>query len=370
MSPNYTYCTCASYVKVHCFSVATGQNTIKEKTIMRLMLNRILTAVILILCQATVAAAQGHDPLPSWNEGKTKSAITGFVKDVTTVGSDRFVAPEDRIATFDNDGTLWTEKPLYIHFLGVFAYMKQQIKADPRLVEREPYKSVAIRDMSYFAELYENASYKTLISQLIGVPFGGLTREQFAEWGRKFLTEFKHPRFKRGVKGLIYQPMLELIQYLRSNGFTVYIFTADESAFLRLVSEELYGISPQQVQGTSVRNEFIIRDGKAVLVRSYRMHYLDNWDGKPRLIENVIGKKPLFAAGNSNGDQHMLQYAALTGGMSVLVHHTDSEREYRYDKHTDKVMPLAKKEGWTVIDMKKDWKQVFPTDNNQTTHRR
>lgn len=302
------------------------------------------------------------DLLPSWNDVASKQAIVEFVKAVTEKGGKDYVLPEDRIATFDNDGTLWVEKPLYTHLLGVVGRMKEQMKADPLLAEREPYKAVASKDMAYFMALYENASFETIVSQLMGVPFGGMTHKQYDAWGRKFLSEFKHPKFKVGVEGLIYQPMVELINYLEANDFTVYIFTADEGAFLRLVATDLYGLPPSQVQGTSMRSEFIVENGKTKLVRSYRMHYFDNWDGKPRLIDQIIGKKPVFAAGNSNGDQHMLQYAALNGGMSVLVHHTDGAREYQYDKHTDKVMPLAKKEGWTVIDIKNDWKIVFPPE--------
>jgi len=327
---------------------------------MNLIQRLLLTLGLALLLTAPAGAATG-DPLPSWNDGANKQAIIDFVTQVTKKGSPRFVPVADRIATFDNDGTLWTEKPLYIHFLGIFSYMKAQMKADPSLADREPYKAVATKDKAYFLELYENAAYKTLVSQLIAVPFGGMTKTEFEAWGRKFLTEFRHPTLKRGVAGLIYQPMVELIDYLKANSFTVYIYTADESAFLRLVTESLYGIPPKQVQGTSVRNEFITtKDGHAKLVRSYRMDYLDNWDGKPRLIEKVIGKKPLFAAGNSNGDQHMLQYAALSGGMSLLVHHTDGKREFQYDTHLDKVLPLAKKEAWTVVDMKRDWKRIFP----------
>ncbi len=318
----------------------------------------ILTGFFFLVTSLPALAA---DPLPSWNDGISKQAIISFVAKVTKKGSPDFVPVADRIATFDNDGTLWTEKPLYIHFLGVIDYMKEQMEENPKLAEREPYKSVAGKDFTYFTELYENASYESLVSQLLGVPFGGLTKEQYEDWGRKFLAEFKHPKFKRGIKGLIYQPMLELINYLEAHGFTVYIFTADESAFLRLAAPELYGLPTQQVQGTSMRNEFITtKDGNAMLVRSYRMDYLDNWAGKPRLIEKVIGKKPLFAAGNSNGDQHMLEYAALSGGMSVWVHHTDDKREVAYDKHTDKLVPLTKSGEIMAIDMKKDWKIVFP----------
>jgi hypothetical protein len=257
---------------------------------------------------------------------------------------------------------LWTEKPLYIHFIGIVAHLKSRIAADPSLVEREPYKSIATKDFSYFTELYENAAYASLAGQLLGVPFGGMTNEQYDRWGREFLSKFKHPKFGVGVENVIYQPMVELIRYLEANRFTVYIFTADEGAFLRLAAEDLYGLPSEQIQGTSVRSEFIIEGDEPVLVRSYRVQHLNNWDGKPRLIQSVIGKKPVFAAGNSNGDQHMLQYAALSRGMSILVHHTDAKREFAYGSHTDKVMPLARKKGWTVVDMKRDWKQVFPTD--------
>lgn len=325
------------------------------------MKNRILTLAGLLFASLLLSPAwASDDPLPGWNDVASKQAIVGFVQSVTEKGGKAYVPPEDRIATFDNDGTLWVEKPLYIHLLGVFAHMKEQMKADPSLKERQPYKAVATKDMGYFMAMFENAAFETVGSQLMGVPFGGMTHAQYDAWAEKFLSEFKHPKFKVGVEGLIYQPMVELINYLEANDFTVYIFTADEGAFLRLAATELYGLPPSRVQGTSMRSEFIAENGKAELVRTYRMAYLDNWDGKPRLIDQVIGKKPIFAAGNSNGDQHMLQYAALNGGMSVLVHHTDGIREYQYDKHTDKVMPLAKKEGWTVIDMKSDWKRVFP----------
>lgn len=299
--------------------------------------------------------------LSAWQQGAAKQSIVDFVTAVTTEGDDRYVAPSDRIAVFDNDGTLWSEKPLYIHFYGVMAQMKAQMKADPFLRAREPYRSLAEKDESYFLELYENAAYVSLAGQLFGVPFGGYSSEQYAAWFRTFLNDFRHPKFGVGVEGLIYQPMLELIRYLEGNDFKVYIFTADEGDFLRLVSEELYGIPPEQVHGTSVRSEFVVEGGEALLVRSYRVQHLNNWDGKPRHIQTVIGKKPILAAGNSNGDQHMLQYASLDGGLSILVHHTDEEREFAYDSHTDKVMPLAKEEGWVVVDMKVDWRQVFPT---------
>jgi soluble P-type ATPase len=201
---------------------------------------------------------------------------------------------------------------------------------------------------------------ETLVSDLMAVPFGGMTAEEYAAWGRKWLASWKHPKYKVGVEGLVYQPMVELIDFLEANDFTVYIFTADEAAFLRLAAEELYGLPPSRVHGSSVRLEYIVEKDKAELVRTYRVHYFDNWDGKPRLIKRILGKTPILAGGNSNGDLHMLQQTALEGGLALLVHHTDGDREDKYDKHTEKVMPLARKEGWTVIDMKLDWKVVFP----------
>jgi hypothetical protein len=238
--------------------------------------------------------------------------------------------------------------------------MKEQVGADPTLAQREPYRSLATKDLSYFMALYEEAAYASLAGQLFGVAFGGMPHTDYEAWAREFVASYKHPKFGRGVDELIYQPMVELIRYLEENDFTVFISTADEGAFLRLVSERLYGIPPHRVIGTQVRSEFIADKESAQLVRTYRIEHINNWDGKPRRIDSVIGKVPLFAAGNSNGDQHMLQYAALNGGFSLLVHHTDDEREVAYDGHTDKVMPLAESQGWTVVDMKRDWSRVFP----------
>jgi len=317
-------------------------------------------SVVVLAASLAVSTAKAQDPLPSWNEGSTKAAIVDFVTAVTDESNKDYVRPEDRIATFDNDGTLWNEKPLYVHFFALFDHMKQQMANDPSLMDRQPYKAIATKDKTYFLDLYENMAIDTLVGDLMGVPFGGMTTEEYAAWGRQWLASWKHPKYKVGVKGLIYQPMVELIEFLEANDFTVYIFTADEAAFLRLIAEELYGLPPSQVHGSSIRLEYIVEKDKSELVRTYRVQYFNNWDGKPRLIQQVVGKTPILAGGNSNGDLHMLQQTALAGGLALLVHHTDGAREDKYDKHTEKVMPLAKTEGWTVIDMKSDWKVVFP----------
>lgn len=188
--------------------------------------------VVTITLLWTGLAPAADEPLPSWNQASSKQAIIDFVTKVTNESSEAFVPEGDRIATFDNDGTLWTEKPLYTHFYGVLAQMKAQMEDDPFLDSREPYRSVAKKDFTYFTALYENSAFASLAGQLFAVPFGGFTDEQYDSWFRTFLLEFKHPKLGVGVEGLIYQPMVELIRYLELNGFTVYIFTADEAAFL------------------------------------------------------------------------------------------------------------------------------------------
>lgn len=305
-------------------------------------------------------AARAADPLESWHEGEARSAILDFVDTVTDPTSDNFVPADERVAVFDNDGTLWTEKPLYIHFFGIVERMSDQIEADPSLADREPWRTIATKDTAYLTQLYEAASYDTLAGSLFAVPFGGMTAEDYDAWADTFLAGFEHPTFGSGVDGLVYQPMVELIQHLEANGFTVWIFTADEGAFVRRVSERLYGIPPERVQGSSVRHEYTVENGQPVLRRTHALSHLNNWEGKPRLIRSAIGRTPIFAAGNSNGDRHMLQSTALSGGLSVLLHHTDDDRETAYDGHTDQVLPLASEDGWLVIDMARDWRRVWP----------
>ena len=324
----------------------------------------LLSTFIILSGLFTVQTAQAQhkskDPLPSWNNGATKTAILHFVKAVTTPGSAKFVKKEDRIATFDNDGTLWNEKPLYIHFAGVIARMKEQVKENPALAMQEPYASLLHKKLDYFARLAENEQYKTLVGKLMGVPYAGMTPEAYKQWNLDFYADWKHPKYKTGIEGLIYQPMLELIRYLQSNGFKVYICTADEGAFLQIFSEKLYGIPPENVLGTRVKLKYVYDGKTSKIVRTGEGRYLNNWDGKPRQIQSVLGKRAVFAAGNSNGDYQMLEWAQMNGGMSILVHHTDGVREDKYDKNTQLVLTMMKRTGGTLVDMKNDWKTVFP----------
>lgn len=314
-------------------------------------------AVVALTLVGLASRAFANDPLPSWNETGTKHAIINSVDRVTKQGSPDYVSPQDRVATFDNDGTLWCEKPLYIHLMANLDRFKELMEANPELGRREPYRAIATKNLGYFMDLYEKNELDTIVGDLFGVPFDGLPTDAYAAWQRRWLANWKHPRFHVGYRGLIYQPMVELVRYLQENAFRVYLFTADEGAFLRLVSESLYGIPPQHVQGTSIELRFT----GTTLVRTSQARYLNNWDGKPRLIFETLGCRPILAAGNSNGDLQMLQYVAGGKGtrLSLVVHHTDDEREYAYDKHTEKILPAAKKGGWTVIDMKTDWNRVF-----------
>ena len=316
---------------------------------------------VLILAPLPATHANADDALPSWNDGPAKKAIVAFVGRVTDEKSLDYVKPAARIATFDNDGTLWCEKPLYIHLFANLDRFKELMKENAELVEQQPYKAISSKDLSYFVGLMEKGEVDTIVRDLFGVPFEGMTTDEFAKWNRDWLANWKHPRFKTGYQKLAYQPMVELVRYLQDNEFDVHIFTADEGAFLKLVAGELYGIPARNVHGSSIKLKYEVDGDQAKLTRTTNAKYLNNWDGKPRLIFQSIGKRPIFAAGNSNGDLQMLEYVSQQEGpsMSVLVHHTDGEREYAYNKHTDKVMPLAKREGWTVIDMKNDWKAVF-----------
>jgi hypothetical protein len=236
------------------------------------------------------------------------------------------------------------------------------VEADPSLAEKEPYKAVATKDLDYFMDLVEKGEFLEVVGDLMGVPFEGMLPGEFAEWNGKWLATWRHPKYDVGYQDLIYQPMVGLFDYLRANDFELYLCTADEAAFLRLVSEELYGVPPQNVLGSSVKLEYKGDDAPPSVYRTGHGNYLNNWDGKPRNILQTLGREPILAAGNSNGDLHMLQWVAGANRrtLAILVHHTDADREDQYDKHTEKVMPLAKEGGWTIVDMKNDWKSIFP----------
>jgi phosphoserine phosphatase len=321
-----------------------------------------LVAGLIALLLLAPAFAQSRDPLPSWRDGETKRAIQRFVAAVTTPGGKDFVAPAARIATFDNDGTLWSEQPLYFQF----AFMLDQLKAaapkHPEWKDNATYKAVAANDHKALAEL----GHKPLL-ELLAVANTGMTVEEYGKTIESWLATAQHPRFKRPYTDLVYAPMQELLAYLRAHGFKTYIVSGGGIEFMRPWVEKAYGIPPEQVIGSVAEVRFEQRDGKAVLVREPKVAFVDDGPGKPVGIYRAIGQRPLAAFGNSDGDLQMLQYAAAGPGrrLMLLVRHDDAEREYAYDRASpigrlDKALDEATARKWIVVSMKNDWKCIYP----------
>jgi len=321
------------------------------------------TLAMLPMLSASLRPAQAQsDPLPSWNDGATKNAITTFVSRVTTQGGPDFVPVDQRIATFDNDGTLWIEQPMYVQLAFVLDRVKALAPLNPGWKTKQPFKAVLAGDMKALA-----ASGEKGLMQLLAVTHSGMTSEEFAKIVSDWLAVARHPRFQRPYTELVYQPMLELLAYLRANGFKTFIVSGGGIEFMRPWTEKIYGIPPEQVMGSSIKTRFEMRDGRPTLFRLPEINFIDDKVGKPVGINQHIGRRPIAAFGNSDGDLEMLQYTTLSGGprFGLIVHHTDAEREYAYDRKSqfgklDKALDAAADNKWTVVDMKNDWKRVFP----------
>jgi phosphoglycolate phosphatase-like HAD superfamily hydrolase len=312
------------------------------------------------------AAARAGDPLPSWNDRPTKQAIVAFVDKVTKDGSPDFVKPDDRIATFDNDGTLWVEQPIYTQVMFAFDRVAAVAKDKPELKDVEPFKAI----LSHDREAMEKFTLQDL-EKIVAVTHSGMTVEQFKSLVDGWIAEAKHPRFKRPYTECIYQPMLEVMQYLRANGFKTYIVTGGGQEFVRALSEKTYGVPPGQVVGSAGKVKYgYDADGKPVLVKLPEALLIDDKGGKPEAINLIVGQRPIAAFGNSTGDQQMLEYTGAGAGarLMALVHHDDAEREYAYGAKSkigtfsEELGNEAKAKGWTVISMKDDWKRIFPSD--------
>ncbi|MBN2293901.1 MAG: haloacid dehalogenase-like hydrolase [Pirellulales bacterium] len=322
---------------------------------------RYVLSVILVALLA-MNPAYAADPLPSWNSGPTKDAIISFVKLVTTKGSPDYVPPAERIATFDNDGTLWSEKPVYFQLIFAIDRIKQLAPQHPQWKTQQPFKAVIEDDKESLSK-----SGMEGIAKLVMASHAGMTTDEFAHIVKGWIGSAKHPRFKRDYTDLVFQPMLELLDYLRANGFSTYIVSGGGVEFLRVWAEQVYGIPPQQVVGSTIKTKFELRDGKPVIVRLPQIDFIDDKDGKPIAINKFIGRRPIAAFGNSDGDLQMLQWTAAGKGprFCLLVHHTDAKREWAYDRDShvgrlDKALDEAKRRGWSVADMKKDWKVIYP----------
>src|SRR4051794_8053319 len=322
-----------------------------------------ILGVALTLSWLPRASAQ-DDPLPSWNDTSTKQAIVDFVRRVTTSGSSQYVPPAARIATFDNDGTLWVEQPMYVQLVFALERVKALAPLHPEWRYTEPFQSVLEGDMKALAEFSERS-----LLDLIMQTHAGMTTDEFSKIVMDWLGSARDPRFRRPYTDLVYQPMLELLSYLRANGFKTFIVSGGGVEFMRPWTDKVYGVPPDQVVGSSIKTKFEMRDGIPTLFRLPELNFIDDKAGKPVGINEAIGRRPIAAFGNSDGDLEMLQWTTISDGLrfGAIVHHTDAVREYAYDRQShfgrlDLALDAAATNGWTVIDMKKDWKVIFPFD--------
>jgi len=318
--------------------------------------------VLTVALTLFVGSALAQDGLPSWTDGASKSAIVEFVARITRQGGPDFVAPAERIAVFDNDGTLWSEQPGPVQLAFALDRVKALAPQHPEWKDKQPFKAALEGDMKALAEAGDHG-----LLDLVMATHAGMTTDEFTKLVTDWLATARHPRFNRPYTELAYQPMLELLAYLRANGFKTFIVSGGGIEFMRPWTERVYGIPPEQVVGSSIKTKFEMRDGRPTLFRLPDLNFNDDKAGKPVAINEYIGRRPIAAFGNSDGDLEMLQWTTMSGGVrfGLIVHHTDAEREYAYDKNVtlgrlDKALDAATVNKWTVVDMKRDWKVVFP----------
>jgi len=322
---------------------------------------RSVTARLLALAFFLFCGALQAQPLASWNDGPSKQQIMKFVADVTTQGSSAFVPAEDRIAVFDNDGTLWSEQPLYFQFVFLLDQLKAAAPKHPEWKDNAAFKALVAKDQKALAAM----GMKPVL-ELLAVANTGMTVAQYEQAIRDWLKTARHPRFERPYTDLVYKPMQELLAHLRSNGFKTFIVSGGGVEFMRVWSAQAYGIPPEQVVGSMVEVKYGVVDGRPALTRLPKIAFVDDGPGKPVGIYRAIGRRPIFAFGNSDGDWQMLQWTAAGEGPRFmgLVHHTDATREYAYDRASkigklDKAWDDAVAKGWTVVDMKSEWNKIF-----------
>src|SRR6266478_2130607 len=326
--------------------------------------NLIAAALAAMLALATTVARATADPLPSWNDGPAKKSITEFVAKVTKEGSPDFVPPEERIATFDNDGTLWCEQPMPVQLFFALDRVRALAPQHPEWKTKEPFASLLKGDLKGALAGGEKA-----LLQIVGATHTGMTTAEFEQIVKDWIATAKHPKFKQPFIACVYQPMIELLAYLRANDFKTFIVSGGGIEFMRPWTDQIYGVPPEQVVGSSIKTRFEMRDSTPVLFRLPEVNFIDDKSGKPIGINEHIGRRPIAAFGNSDGDLEMLQWTTLASGarFGLIVHHTDAEREYAYDRQShfgklDVALDAAAANRWTVVDMKKDWKRIFPFD--------
>jgi len=331
---------------------------------------RILMASVLASAAALAVGAQAFaqtDPLASWSEGSAKQAIVRFVKDTTDASSPKFVPPAERIATFDNDGTLWPSHPMYTQLAFALDRIEALAPQHPEWKTKQPFEAVLADDL----EALGAAGEKGMV-ELVMASHAGMSTAEFEAIVTDWFAKARHPRFHRPYTELAYRPMLELLEYLRANGFKTYIVSGGGVEFMRPMTEKVYGIPPEQVVGSTIKTKYEVRNGVPVLMRLPEIGFIDDKAGKPVGINEFIGRRPIAAFGNSDGDREMLEWTAAGGGarLKMLVLHDDAEREYaygpanglpatRFGTFSQSLMDEAKKKGWVVISMRADWKQIF-----------
>ena len=329
-------------------------------------IQNLLAAALVGALIFTTTIAHAQEPLPSWNDGPTKQSITDFVAKVTKEGSPDFVPREERIATFDNDGTLWCEQPLYFQLLFALDRVKALAPQHPEWKTKQPFASLLKGDVKGALAGGERAMLEIIVAT-----HAGMTTAEFEQIVKDWIATAKHPKFKRPYTECVYQPMVELLAYLRANGFKTFIVSGGGIEFMRPWTEKVYGIPPEQVVGSSIKTKYEMRDGKPVLMRLPEMNFIDDKTGKPVGINSHIGRRPIAAFGNSDGDQQMLEWtqAGTDARLMMLVHHDDAVREFAYGAESkigtfsDALMAEANKNAWTVISMKDDWKRIFSFEN-------
>ncbi len=328
------------------------------------MKQTVMKTLMLAVVALAVAASTVHaqDPLSSWNDSAAKKSVMEFVAKVTKEGSPDFVPPAERIATFDNDGTLWAEQPMYFQLLFALHRVGVLAPQHPEWKDKEPFASLLKGDVKGAL-----AGGEPAIGQIVMATHAGMTTEEFDKIVKDWIAGAKHPKTGRLLTEMVYQPMLEVLAYLRANGFKTFIVSGGGIEFMRPWTEKVYGVPPEQVIGSSIKTKFEWRDGKPVLVHLPELNFINDKAGKPVGINEHIGRRPIAAFGNSDGDLEMLQWTTAGRGarLALIVHHTDAEREWAYDRTSsigrlDKALDAAQARGWTVVSMKDDWKRIFP----------
>ncbi len=301
-----------------------------------------------------------HSSLVTWRDTPIREAILSFVAAVTEPGGAQYVPPEARLAVFDNDGTLWCEKPLMVHVYALLARYRQLARREPLGLSRRALRAVFTNDHADFDNVFQRSEWVEILGDLAGVPFSEMSDAAFEAWVLKWASRWRHPRFGVGPAGLVYQPMRELMALLQAHDFTLVITTADEAAFVRALSSELYGVAPDRVLGSSFAARGSHLD-PSLLLRGYHPDFFHDGEDKPRCIARETGRRPIFAAGNSDGDLAMLRWTAAGGGarLPLVIRHTDAAREYAYDRRAGKLLAAAAAEGWPIVDMARDWEKVF-----------